>query len=624
MADDLALNGPVGSSIRAAQYLRMSSENQRYSTDNQQNAISEYAQEHGYIVVASYVDPGKSGLSLKGRDALKHLLSDVLSTNRNFDAVLVLDVSRWGRFQDPDQAAHYEFLCKQAGVRVIYCAEPFGDDAAPITTIVKHLKRVMAAEWSRELSAKLTRAHLQQARLGFRQGGALIYGFRRLLVDAERNRRLVLDRGERKALSSDKTVVIPGPPNELAVIRRIFRLYVQHRLSRCGIVKRLAEDGVKGYGDNPLGITTINHILRSELCVGQMTYNLTTRKMQACVQANPEHLWIRFSAFSPIVPASQFQKAQLRLAQQASRRWDKETVGRSLRDVLAKAGKLSHQLLQDTKGAPSPDTVAHYFGSLSAAYAEIGYEPPARRLFGMNAKHWSKREITAGLRELHSRQGRITNRLIDCWSGLPSHAYIRRHFGSVADVAKEAGLPVLSHSQMQKLTWKKRKAAGCSRYYRGVRWTDADLLRALRRLHKSHGYVSQDLLDYADGVPSAYYYAKRFGSLAKAKNLANLPSLSRSEVILAARRRRKEHGGCIRQPKERPGLRYLSNDILVGLKRLAQRKGVVSARLIDEDADLPSYSTVVTHFGSLSAAYKLVGLIRLRAKPARYGLPPGT
>src|SRR5882757_3535811 len=171
-----------GNPLRAAQYLRMSSENQRYSTENQQNAIAEYAEQHGYAVVASYIDAGKSGLSLKGRDALKQLLSDALATPRAFDAILVLDVSRWGRFQNPDQAAHYEFLCRQAGVHVVYCAEPFGEDVAPITTIIKHLKRVMAGEFSRELSVKLSRAHRQQAAMGFRQGARIVYGFRRLLI----------------------------------------------------------------------------------------------------------------------------------------------------------------------------------------------------------------------------------------------------------------------------------------------------------------------------------------------------------------------------------------------------------------------------------------------------------
>src|SRR6516162_6225837 len=95
------VDGPT----HAAQYLRMSTDKQRYSIENQRNAIAEYAQEHGYTIVASYIDAGKSGLSLNRRDALKRLLSEVLASHRSFDAVLVLDVSRWGRFQNPDQAA---------------------------------------------------------------------------------------------------------------------------------------------------------------------------------------------------------------------------------------------------------------------------------------------------------------------------------------------------------------------------------------------------------------------------------------------------------------------------------------------------------------------------------------
>jgi len=306
MMSAVSSNGP----IRAAQYLRMSSENQRYSTENQQNAIAEYAQQHGYSIVTSYIDAGKSGLSLKSRDALKQLLSDALAAQRAFDAILVLDVSRWGRFQNPDQAAHYEFLCRQAGVRVVYCAEPFGEDVAPITTIIKHLKRVMAGEYSRELSVKLARAKRQQAELGFRQGGQLTYGFRRLLVDPARNPRQVLNSGERKALSSDKVIVIPGPPEELAVIRRIFRLYVRDQLSIPEVTERLANAGVKSYEDKPLGARTIRNILSNELCIGQMTYNVTTSRLQGRTLKNPEQLKTRFSAFEPIVPVAQFRKAQ--------------------------------------------------------------------------------------------------------------------------------------------------------------------------------------------------------------------------------------------------------------------------------------------------------------------------
>jgi len=108
----------------------MSTEHQRYSLANQADAIAGYAETHGYAVTRSYFDPGVSGLTFKERRGLQALLADALAPNPEFEAILVLDVSRWGRFQDLDQSAHYEFLCREAGVPVVYCAEPFRNDGS--------------------------------------------------------------------------------------------------------------------------------------------------------------------------------------------------------------------------------------------------------------------------------------------------------------------------------------------------------------------------------------------------------------------------------------------------------------------------------------------------------------
>jgi hypothetical protein len=147
----------------------------------------------------------------------------------------------------------------------------------------------------------------------------------------------------------------------------------------------------------------------------------------------------------------------------------------------------------------------------------------------------------------------------------------------------------------------------------------------LSGVHGHAAYVSGNLLDQNGGTPSAYHFIKRFGSLTKARELAQLSARSRSQIMLGALERKKEGktiGRKPRDPGQRHGLRYRSDDILFGLKRLAKREGAVSARLIDEDANLPSWATVVYHFGSLSAAYQLAGLIRLNGTPVRFGLPP--
>jgi predicted site-specific integrase-resolvase len=63
-----------GKSVRAAQYVRMSTEHQKYSTENQAEALQQYAARRGIEIVRTYADEGKSGLRLDGRDALKQLI----------------------------------------------------------------------------------------------------------------------------------------------------------------------------------------------------------------------------------------------------------------------------------------------------------------------------------------------------------------------------------------------------------------------------------------------------------------------------------------------------------------------------------------------------------------------
>jgi DNA invertase Pin-like site-specific DNA recombinase len=63
--------------FKAAQYVRMSTEHQQYSTQNQADKIQEYADKRGIKIIKTYADEGKSGLSIGGRAALQRLISDV-------------------------------------------------------------------------------------------------------------------------------------------------------------------------------------------------------------------------------------------------------------------------------------------------------------------------------------------------------------------------------------------------------------------------------------------------------------------------------------------------------------------------------------------------------------------
>ena len=125
--------------ISAAAYVRTATENQD-SASNQMDAIRKYAARRGIQIVKEYSDAGKSGLSAKGHESLAEMIRDVQSGPINFSAILLYDVSRWGRFQDADESAHYEFICRRSGVSVHYCAEQFESEAIHVSMIVKFLR----------------------------------------------------------------------------------------------------------------------------------------------------------------------------------------------------------------------------------------------------------------------------------------------------------------------------------------------------------------------------------------------------------------------------------------------------------------------------------------------------
>jgi DNA invertase Pin-like site-specific DNA recombinase len=138
--------------VPAAQYVRMSTDMQEFSIANQKTAISDFANRVGYRIVKTYSDAGRSGVCARNRPGLCQLLSDVINGNSDFKAILVYDVSRWGRFQNFDEAGHYEFLCRNAGIPIYYCEEGFANDNSIVSGLMKNLKRIMASEYSRELS----------------------------------------------------------------------------------------------------------------------------------------------------------------------------------------------------------------------------------------------------------------------------------------------------------------------------------------------------------------------------------------------------------------------------------------------------------------------------------------
>jgi DNA invertase Pin-like site-specific DNA recombinase len=358
--------------VPAAEYLRVSTERQEYSLDCQSARIAKYARENGFAVCHTYCDGAKSGLEIGRRTGLSQLLQDVVGGKQSYKAVLVYDVSRWGRFQDPDEAAHYEFLCKAAGVQVHYCAEQFSNDGHPANLILKTLKRVMAAEYSRELSDKVFAGMTQVVRRGFRSGAHPGYGFRRMLISADGIPRQQLSAGEQKNIATDRVVLVPGPPNEVFCVREIYRLFISENKTFAGIAAELDQKGAPFLNGKRWSDHAVKRILTHPKYKGTAIYNRTTEKLCSKSRKVPESEWIIVpDAFEPLVEARTFEAAQEALRQRFWHRSNEQVLDQ-LKSILKTHGHLSTAILR--LHGLSPGGLNHRFGSLIKAYDLIGYQ----------------------------------------------------------------------------------------------------------------------------------------------------------------------------------------------------------------------------------------------------------
>lgn len=129
--------------VRVVIYARTNRPDSVLSIQDQCESVREYAVRHDMEVVRVYEDVGKSGSSLDGRDAMKRLLAEATSPDRDFDVILVYDWSRWGRFLDA--GTYYEHLCRRAGVELRACSEPPADDDHPACRMAQQIRRAVAA-----------------------------------------------------------------------------------------------------------------------------------------------------------------------------------------------------------------------------------------------------------------------------------------------------------------------------------------------------------------------------------------------------------------------------------------------------------------------------------------------
>jgi DNA invertase Pin-like site-specific DNA recombinase len=318
---------------------------------------------------------GKSGLSTEGRDNFKRMLEMVIDTNIKFKYILVLDVSRWGRFQDIDMSAHYRALCKKYGREVVYTTIGFPKEDDPMHFMQLNFEGYRAATYSRELSGKVFRGCVKIAQQGFRAGAQVPYGLARLLLDEQHDPVQILKPGQRKSIQNQRVTLTPGDKEEQAVIKRIFREFAYNRKIPKKIAEQLNSEHIPSRSGGQWEGSSIVSILKNELYVGTMVYNRTASRLQARTRDNPRDMWIRTEdAFDPVVDKDIFYRAQKILERQEEekrRLYSREDMLEKLNDLYQIYGVIRAKQIAARKNMVSVHSHTKKFNSLDMAYQNM-------------------------------------------------------------------------------------------------------------------------------------------------------------------------------------------------------------------------------------------------------------
>lgn len=377
--------------LRAAAYIRMSTELQVESPENQERGIRTYADAYGIEIVKIYADLGVSGMTAEERKQFQAMLDDVASGRNEYSIVLYLDDSRWGRFLNSRDADYFRMLLERRGVICQSCDKALTMTVTFPDRIMTMLKDESASEYCRQLSQKVFTGQRNLILKGYRQGGPAGFGLRRMLVDDMGNPKQELAIGQRKSLQTERVVLIPGPESEQKTILWMYDQFIDG-MRETDIAEALNVEGCITDFGRPWTRGTVREVLTNEKYIGNNLFNRTSAKLKSKSKANPENEWVRkVGAFRPIVDIERFYTVQGIIRERHKRISDTELLER-LKMLAMRTGRLSAMIIDESDMPPS-SLYRNRFGGLLRAYSLIGHIPE---------RDYNYVKINQKLRELHS------------------------------------------------------------------------------------------------------------------------------------------------------------------------------------------------------------------------------
>lgn len=396
----------------AVLYLRRSTDRQEQSIDDQRKTLVRYAAEQGFEVVDEFVDDGISGTSADGRGAFQRMIVEAQGKCR-FRFILCYDVKRFSR-GDLDEVGYYRHLLRQRDVEVVYATEQFLDDFTG--ELIRPMRQWQARQESVDLSRLTARGQISSVQSGSYFGSTPPWGYDyqyrnsrgepyqvvRYLPSGEKevynpdgSLRVRVPLGERPPrMDNDSVRLVLSLPERVAVIRRIFDMYVRQGLGTRAITNQFNREGVssarcgwwgKTRYTGAWGVSTVSSIIKSRVYVGDTVWNKRTmgkfhrvtdgrsvprpRNEAGRIVPNPKQDWIiQPDTHEPIISRATYEAAQKILAGR-----DKSTP---FRHKLLGRGRTSNYLLA---GLITCEACGHRFSGWSQKWRRTVKPPPAER-----------------------------------------------------------------------------------------------------------------------------------------------------------------------------------------------------------------------------------------------------
>lgn len=303
-------------------YIRVSSERQvqGYSLEGQKRFLKEWAEFEGMTVEDVYIEPGKSGKSVSGREVFQKMLTDIESGEKVIDYVVVFKLSRFGR--NAKDILNSLTHIQRYGVNLI-CKEDGLDSSTSMGRMMITILGAVAEMERENILAQSMLGREEKAKQGGWNGGFAPYGYEL------KNGRLEVKE------------------EEAQIVTLVFRKFVEEGMGYSTIAGYLNRQGIPKFpAKNSHGRTfidwNVHHIKRmlsNPVYTGHVAFGRT--KMERLSGTENEYRRVRSENYimseeishKPIVNEEIFEKAQVRLNAKSSK--GKPTIGRSTKHLLS-------------------------------------------------------------------------------------------------------------------------------------------------------------------------------------------------------------------------------------------------------------------------------------------------